>query len=265
MRTIVLDTKQELESHEAAIERLFVECFGDRMSLEVWRWAYLANPHGDPWVTVCYDGDAMVGHYAMIPMPVSADGQVLPTCLSMTTMVAATHRQHGLFVKLATATYERARAAGVAWVMGFPNDMSAPGFERRLGWQLGEPERIVTLDEPVWRQAADQLRPEPGLLRLNLRDDATRAWRLSRPGSTYQWQDGLAWKRFGDTIDVLSFEHPAQLAQLPARARVNLLLPAAHPIAQGATSMVYRFGGTSLAQPFGADRILREMALSDLF
>jgi hypothetical protein len=265
MQTVALDTRQALSAHEAAIERLFLECFGDRMSLDIWRWAYFHNPNGEPWVTVCYDGDAMVGHYAMIPMPIGAHGTRLRTCLSMTTMVAATHRQHGLFVKLATSTYERARDAGVEWVMGFPNEMSAPGFERRLAWVLGEPDCIVSAPAENWWREFETLRNNTELLRLDLRDESTRQWRLSRPGARYEWQDGIAYKRFGETIDVLSYDAPEQLRLFPGFVKVNLLLPSGHPCAQRFEATPYRFGGVSLAGSFNANRILRNMALSDVF
>ena len=112
MDTVTINTKHELARHGEAIETLFLECFGDRLSLALWHWAYLDNPHGAPWVSLCYDSTRLVGHYAMIPLPLTSSQGRLNSFLSMTTMVAASHRQHGLFVKLGQATYDAAKAAG---------------------------------------------------------------------------------------------------------------------------------------------------------
>lgn len=265
MQILAIDDAVALAGHAPAIEQLFLECFGDRMSSAVWRWAYLDNPLGHPWVTVCYEGERMVGHYAMIALPLGNDRERLSCCLSMTTMVAASHRQHGLFVKLATATYERAKSADVAWVMGFPNEMSAPGFERRLGWRIGAPDRVVDATCEQWLEHAAELAIDPTLLRLDLRDAAARAWRAGRPGGDYRWSNGLLYKPHEDCLDVLSYETPEQLAELPRNARVNLLLPADHPACQRFSSRPYMFGGTDLARRFEPGPILRNMALSDLF
>ncbi len=265
MQTLAIDDATALVSHAPAVEQLFLECFGNRMSSAIWRWAYLENPLGHPWVSVCYDGDRMVGHYAMIALPVSNGSEHVSCCLSMTTMVAASHRQHGLFVKLATATYDRAKAAGVAWVMGFPNEMSAPGFERRLGWRIGTPDRVVDATRAQWLEHAAELSIDSALLRLDLRDASARAWRTSRPGGDYRWNDGLLWKPYEGGIDVLSYEEPGQLATLPPDVRINLLLPADHPACQHFPSRPYMFGGTDIARHFDPAPILRNMALSDLF
>lgn len=266
MNILAIDDRSELSAHQSAIEALFTSCFGSRMSADIWRWAYLDNPHGEPYVTVCYDGEQMVGHYAMIPLPLTDGERAVSTYLSMTTMVAASHRQHGLFVKLATATYDRARQRGAAFVMGFPNTMSAPGFQRRLGWKLPVPDRVVTLsrDELLARRG-DLQQPGSGKLWLDLRDERHRAWRLARPGATYEWRDGLAFKRYGDGIDVLWYERPDSLEQLPDARQVNLLVLAGTPGFDGLPSFDYQFGGTDLAVEFADASIVRQMALSDVF
>lgn len=266
MQTITLASKTELAKHEAAIEALFGECFGDRLSLALWRWAYLDNPHGEPYVSLCYDADRLVGHYAMIPMPLSASQGRLNSYLSMTTMVAASHRQHGLFVKLAEATYERARADGVDFVMGFPNEMSTPGFRKRLNWDLPPSDYVASVTKS---QLLDAIHASPLLesthYALDLRSQTTRAWRLARPGAQYHWVDGLAYKAFGDELDLLAFDDPGQLRALPEDRKINLLLPADYTGLAAFKAFDYQFGGRSLASAFNASKIVRQMALSDLF
>ena len=267
MQTLSIGSKSELSAHAPAIEAMFEQCFGSRMSIEIWRWAYLDNPHGDPFVSLCYDGDALVGHYAMIPLPVSSSGRRLKTCLSMTTMVAATHRQHGLFVKLAEATYANAIDAGVDWVMGFPNAASSPGFERRLQWFLPAPDRVISLERAQLLELAPHLPLADGTrFGIDLDDEATRGWRLSRPGATYQWRDGLAYKEYGDAVDLIGFSHVDQLSSLPEGRRVNLLVPAGVAERVGACEAFdYQFGGRSLGSEFVPTSIVRHMSLSDVF
>lgn len=266
MQTITLATKAELVTHETNIETLFSECFGDRLSLALWRWAYLDNPHGEPYLSVCYDEDRLVGHYAMIPMPLSSSHGSLNAYLSMTTMVAASHRQHGLFVKLAQATYDRARADGVDFVMGFPNEMSTPGFRKRLSWDLPPSDYVATVTKAQLLDAARTAPLQgPSCYRLDMRREATRVWRLSRPGAQYFWHDGLAYKAFGDSIDLLAFDEVEQLQALPEDLSINLLLPAEYTALAEFKSFDYQFGGLSLASTFDASEIVRQMALSDLF
>ncbi len=266
MKTLTIGTKAELARHQGPIEKLFIDCFGSRMSLELWQWAYLANPNGEPWVSLCYDDDALVGHYAIIPLPLaSAEGR-LNTYLSMTTMVAASHRQHGLFVKLAENTYEHAAQAGVDFVMGFPNAMSAPGFKKRLFWDLPPSDYVASMSKAQLLAAAREWPLlDAAQCRLDLRDEALRAWRLSRPGARYTWDDGLVYKEFGDTIDLLAFERVEQLNALPEGRPVNLLLPASLDGLLHFKTFDYPFGGRSIASTFAPEKIMRQMALSDVF
>ena len=266
MNIVTIDTKAELATHERSIETLFQACFGDRLSIELWRWAFLQNPCGDPVVTLCHDGDRLVAHYAIIPLRLRGPHGPCPASLSMTTMVAESHRQHGLFVKTAEACYARAPALGIAFVMGFPNAMSTPGFRRRLDWQLPEPDRVVSLDKPeLLALAATGALTPPGTITIDLSDDAVRTWRLSRPGHRYVWQDGLAYKPFGDGIDLLYVEHPDALVQLPDDRPIQLIAPAEAPVPAERTRFPYQFGGLSLAGDFDASSVRRQMALSDVF
>ena len=266
MDTVTINTKHELARHGEAIETLFLECFGDRLSVALWRWAYLDNPHGAPWVSLCYDGTRLVGHYAMIPLPLTSSQGRLNSFLSMTTMVAASHRQHGLFVKLGQATYDAAKAAGAAVVMGFPNEMSAPGFKKRLNWDLPASDYVASVSKAQLLDVANRVSlVDPAGYHFDLSDEVTRSWRLSRPGAQYQWRDGLAYKEFGDTLDLIAFDTVDQLAALPDERRINLLVPAEMDAFADFKSFDYPFGGLALARAFEPSQIVRQMAMSDVF
>ena len=61
MKYMQINTKESLVVHQEAIASLFSDSFGDRTIDETWAWAYLENPTGEPLVTLCYEGDALVG------------------------------------------------------------------------------------------------------------------------------------------------------------------------------------------------------------
>jgi GNAT superfamily N-acetyltransferase len=266
MDMITVSDKASLLPHRAAIETLFLECFGDRLSAALWEWAYLHNPNGEPVVALCYDEGKLVGHYAIVAMPLHGTEGRRNAYLSMTTMVAASHRQHGVFVKLAAATYARARELGIDFVMGFPNGASTPGFRKRLEWTLPEPDYVAAVSKAELLAAAGTLAElGQGAFALDLGDVATREWRMARPGADYVWRDGLMFKQFGATLDLLYVAAPLALAQLPADATVNLLLPHSCPIFVEKKVFDYQFGGISLCNNFEPQRILRQMCLSDVF
>lgn len=267
MQTLTVSSKTDLVRHESAIESLFLSCFGDKLSLELWRWAYLDNPNGEPVATLCYDGDTLVGHYAAIPLSLTAAPEPVKAYLSMTTMVAATHRQHGLFVKLAQETYQLAHTRGIDCVIGFPNAMSTPGFRKRLEWDLPDSDFVATVTKPrLLELVAATAIVTPSQHRVNFADEANRRWRLSKPGANYQWDDGLAYKSFDGGVDLMAFESTDQLARLPDDAKVNVLVPAGATAFEAHKAFDYQFGGIGIGgKPFDPARFARQMALSDVF
>ncbi len=258
-------SKDQLLQHRENIEALFFESFGQRSLGKVWDWAYLDNPAGEPFVTLCYEGERLVGHYAIVPMPLAEGGQRLNTYVSMTTMVAESHRKFGLFTTLAQATYQAAREAGAAFVFGFPNAQSTPGFRKRLEWQLPEPDLVATVNkERLLALAATGYFDKRGRLSLDLGEARLRAWRLARPGGRYQWQDGLAYKEHQGGIDLLWWESAAALAALPEGMAINVLVGSDAGL-ESCKSFDYQFGGIGLGREFRPQSVNREMALSDLF
>ena len=60
------------------------------------------------------------GTTLIVPMPLSSAAVRKNSYVSMTTMVAESHRKFGLFTQLATENYARAAELGVDFVFGFP-------------------------------------------------------------------------------------------------------------------------------------------------
>ncbi|MCU6433892.1 GNAT family N-acetyltransferase [Undibacterium sp. Jales W-56] len=266
MKLISLNSKTELQSHENAIAALFLDCFGKPISEALWRWAYLDNPHGDPVVSLCYDGDILVGHYAMIPMPLSLQEQRINSYLSITTMVTELQRKAGLFAQLGDLTYQRGLELGIDFVMGFPNALATPGRKKRLQWNIPAPDFVASLKKSELLEKAKETDFfSKKSWRLNLNDEISRCWRLSRPGGDYHWDNGLAYKKFGDSIDLMYFFSINELERLPEDCKINVLVPATADAFRSYWVFDYQFGGRSLRMPFNSEMIMRQMALSDVF
>lgn len=265
MKIFTLTKKQELQQHRPAIETLFYNSFGHRELGDVWDWAYLDNPNGEPIVSLCYQGDELVGHYAIVPMPLSSDTQRMNSYISMTTMVAESHRKFGLFTQLALATYEVATAGNIDFVFGFPNSQSTPGFRRRLNWVLPESDYVATIDKATLMTSARAgTFNKAGLFGLDLSDPIIGRWRLSRPSADYRFEHGVAYKRHQNAIDLLWWDSPESLDNLPENVSINVLVLASSGLTPN-RQFDYQFGGIGLKSTFDAAKINREMAISDLF
>ncbi len=266
METTVITRREDLKPRGEGIRDLFLRSYGSPLNREVWTWAYLDNPHGDAVVALCEDGGVLVGHYAIIPLPVRGAGRALNSWLSMTTMVAPTHRGQGLFVLLARAAYEAAAARGADCVFGFPNRQSEPGFRKHLGWRMAAPDHLATFPKADLVAFAGQQPVFPrGRLGLDLSSEATRRWRLAKPGTDYRTAEGLVYKEYGGTLDVVYCEEPCHLAALPGDRDLNVLVPGDCPLPAGTRAVEYLFGGAPLAGEFDPAAIRRCMLLSDVF
>jgi len=116
-----------------AILELFERVFGWGISLGFWKWRY-AEGLGEPVVKLMFDGDVLIGHYAVTALPLLLHGEKRRAAFSMTTMTHPDYRGKGIFTKLAKMTYEAAADRGFSLVFGFPNKNSEWGIFNRLGW-----------------------------------------------------------------------------------------------------------------------------------
>lgn len=266
MEILTLATRQELKKHSANILGLFSECFGAELSPELWNWAYIENPNAEPVVSLCYDGGKLVAHYAVISMPLLFSERRLNSYLSMTTMVAPDYRKHGLFVKLATDNYSRLKDLSADFVFGFPNSQSAPGFRKRLGWELMTPDLISTCSKDHLVKFAGELCVgyEDSCV-IGFSDEKMRRWRFSKPGVSYSWVGGIAYKQFNDSIDIMYFSPVSDFSALPDVDRVNLIVPADLAERFGMQGSQYQFGGVSLNAQFPLRDVRRQMSMSDVF
>jgi hypothetical protein len=266
MKILTIKNKRDLLQFQSEIDILFFECFGGRPLGELWNWAYIDNPNGEPLVTLCYDENRLVGHYAIMSMPLSLGGNVVNSYLSMTTMVSASHRKYGLFVKLASENYRVASELGVDFIMGFPNAMSAPGFKKRLNWTMPPADYVAnTSKEHLLEMDKKIISCAKNAFALNLQDQSTLQWRMSRPGANYVWDDGLLYKEFEGAIDVMYVYSADDLDKLPENKKINILIRGEEIQLRDFIAFEYQFGGVTISKDFDPAIISRQMCLSDVF
>ncbi len=112
------------ESDEAQLVSLFASVFGRHRSVGWWRWKLkgLPAPVENVWVAVSETDGQVVGQYAGIPVRLQSRGVVRDVMVSVDTMTAPDFRRRGVLSALGTAAYASWAQAGVAAVLGLPNE-----------------------------------------------------------------------------------------------------------------------------------------------
>ena len=155
---------------------LFAACFaanGAERSRQALTWQYRDNPVGQLWahlaIAEAATGSGKVAEriaavYATLPVHVRVGGERRVALQSLDTLTDSAFRGRGLFVKLARSTFVQADQDGLAFVYGFPNKNSAPGFFGKLGWSsldplpfLIRPLRSRYIAEKLWGAKAARL------------------------------------------------------------------------------------------------------------
>ena len=164
---------------ERALTALFGRVFGRAIGEDHYRWKLRQPPTPVENVWLAVDGDAPIFHYAGIPTRFRLPGREVVAMVSVDTMTAPEYQRRGLLSTVGRMVYDTWRAAGVAFVIGLPNERwgSRAGA---LGWE--------PLFDLQW--LARPLRPEailarrlgiPALARLTPAGVAWNAlWRLRR-------------------------------------------------------------------------------------
>ncbi len=73
-------------------------------------------------------------YYGVFPLIVKYKETDILIAQSGDTMTDPKHQKKGLFVQLASKTYEYAKQMGIQFIFGFPNENSYPGFKNKLNW-----------------------------------------------------------------------------------------------------------------------------------
>lgn len=131
-----MEIKSYKPGDEQHILALFKAAFGKDISLDFWKWRYANNPFTDnKMINMMWDGDILAGHYAVSPVDLNIEGDIVRTALSMTTMTHPSYNGKGVFTSLAEDLYKHiSQNEGVEAIWGFPNLNSHYGLNTKLGW-----------------------------------------------------------------------------------------------------------------------------------
>lgn len=127
------------ENSFADIKTLYSKSFGIDVSEEKLRRKYDTISFGEAFVGfLAYHNELNepAAYYGVFPLQFFHQGKTYLVAQSGDTMTAPNHQKKGLFIQLATKTYDLAKELGIEFVFGFPNENSLPGFQRKLNWQF---------------------------------------------------------------------------------------------------------------------------------
>jgi hypothetical protein len=119
---------------EHALVALFGKAFGRPTTAQHWRWKLRqqASPVDNVWLAV--SGGLPVFQYAGIATRFLLSQTPVWVMTSVDTMTAPEFRRRGLLTQVATRAYDAWRSAGVAFVIGLPNEQWG-SRAAALGWQ----------------------------------------------------------------------------------------------------------------------------------
>ncbi len=197
--------RKYIPGDEDSILELFHIVFKQEMTKNYWNWRFKNNPFSNEiFIYLMWDEDKLVGHYAVSPVEMNAQGNIVKTALSMTTMTHPEYGGQGIFSKLASALYQDVQENfGYKLIWGFPNNNSHYGFIKNLGWKDAAIIPMMTLELPV-KALSDQqeIKYEVNdsfsseiISKLNIANSALKInktknyldWRyLTNPGATYK-------------------------------------------------------------------------------
>lgn len=132
-----MEIKKYKAGDELFILELFKKVFNKEMSIEYWKWRFENNPFSNElMIHLMWEGDLLVGHYAVSPVDMIIHGTATKTALSMTTMTHPEYTGRGIFSQLSLSLYrELSEEHQYKFVWGFPNNNSHYAFIKNLKWK----------------------------------------------------------------------------------------------------------------------------------
>lgn len=120
---------------EHRVVGLFRQVFARELNLAVWKWRFAESPFGEAIIKLAFDGEKLVGHYAVIPMSVQVGNKPVKAGLAVGAMTHPAYTGQGVFAHLADEMYGACRDAELRFVYGFPNSNIYGIHVRRHGWK----------------------------------------------------------------------------------------------------------------------------------
>lgn len=122
---------------EVAIRALFREEFGRERTAAHWKWKFLDNPCGGPFIALAWHRERpqLVGHQVLMPFPLCAGGRRRLAGHSLDLVVHHDFRRQGIHEVTGQCAEGYLRAKGGEALVAFPNAASYAGFVRSRGWK----------------------------------------------------------------------------------------------------------------------------------
>jgi hypothetical protein len=128
----IRDFRVNDENH---IKVLFELVFKQPYSIDLWKWRFEQNPAGQRKIKLMWEGEKLIGQYAVSPLKMKIEGTTLNTSLSLGTMTHPDFEGKGVFKSLAKSLYQQLEEENYAGVWGFPNNNSHGAFIHSLNWK----------------------------------------------------------------------------------------------------------------------------------
>lgn len=260
----LITSKDELLLYKKDIFQLFLHSFDKEMDNDIWEWMYIHNPIGDSIVSLCFDDDLLVGHYAAIQLPITVNLEKKKAILSVGSMVHSSYRKYGVFIKQGEQVYSYAKDFFYC-VIGFPNKMALPSRKKRLLWTISEDDYValVTKDQLVnCAEFNEYLK-----IKKDIEIDISRPfleWRLSKPTSSYQEKGSIITKRFEENIDVV-FLTENYINDLDDNTKYHILCDGSIDTLRQYKVFDYPFGYRLLTNTSGSISFKKDLLMSDVF
>ena len=135
---VILMVRLETVSHRENIndlENLFNLSFGSKIHKGFWEWKYVLNPIGEGLTAVAKDNGKIVGARPYIPFQMWVNNSKVKTLNGGDGMVHPDYQRRGIFTKMTQSAFERYTNSGYSFMIGFPNQQSAPGG-LKIGYKI---------------------------------------------------------------------------------------------------------------------------------
>ena len=125
------------QEHYSLLRQLFKNCFGLKLSIEEITQRFNTASLGSEvigFIAIHAQINSPAAYYGVFPMKAIVSNEVIQIAQSGDTMTDPAHQKKGLFVKLATLTYEECKKKNIQLLIGQPNQNSYHGLVNKLGW-----------------------------------------------------------------------------------------------------------------------------------
>ena len=134
------------EKYEKDVTKLYFESYGRKKSQKYFRYRLKSSTFGTPIAYVMKFESKIVGFYALTPISLVINNVNYLGGYSFLTMTNKKFSGQGIFSKLASKTFEKAKEKKYNFIIGFANNNSFPLFIKKFGFTELKPINYVKLN-----------------------------------------------------------------------------------------------------------------------